>query len=474
MGLLNIFSTKDESKEIVNSTYFHEIQDAISLYGGYQDEILQRDINSVFMGSYDIFGERSAVMRHRMAINIIARIINKLAMVYSKAPTYTSPNTMDEIFKEFTPTFKTADRLSELCGMCWLNPYLKDGKFKLKAIPPHFIQPEYNEFNPDKLERLTVLSFTDTASQDRIIATVWTDETYHVYRGQEDVTDMVLASYGAEPNYNRENPYHIIPFIPFYAKRPIDGTNTANYREDLILAQRHLNVRLTDLFYLLHMQSFGQLVIKGMPTAAKKNFKIGMATPIMIDGNDPNSDAKFINPSAPIAEVWQVIQEILHFLAFTNGLSANWIGATVPSGEALKVVNSDLEEYRSDKQDEHKEAIMNLANLIEIIATVENIPNVTDEEFEIEFGSEEIYVDPIKEMQEWTGLIQNSVEKRIDWVKSRHPDLDDQAALQYINDAKEFEEVYNSTPVVETVPGSYTSETITSTDDTTQDQNTSK
>lgn len=408
-----------------------EYIDALSLYEGRQLDILKRDVFNQFRAQ-----EAEQLVKCALTFNITKRIVDKLAMLYKEEPSFTCDSNpiLPELLYGCNGSLKQADRVSELLGLCWIFPKWNpaDGVITLVAIPPDQIDTEYNQYDPSKLEKVTYISKITENGTVKTLKTVWTDTTFFIYKGKKDITDVVLAEMGLPPNPDRVNPYNVIPYVPFYSRTPLYGDTFGQFREDLITAQRTINLKLTDLMFLIKMQAGAQLVIEGTPDG---NIALGTGTPLVLPAEmNGKSSAYFLSPGAKITEVWNSIREIIHYLAFIHALGGNWTeGGSVPSGEALKVVNADLEEYREDKEDTHRKALRKLAAVAAVIAHKDgNQGNGQAKDFAVEFGGADIYTDPLIDIQAWEGYIRNGIKTRADWYQEQYPDAteaDAQAAI---------------------------------------------
>jgi hypothetical protein len=427
---------KSKWLDVSFNTRVSEWQTAIALYEGRQSDVLDWDLRQTFEAM-----EASQLAKQKLCFNVIKRIVDKTAMLYKEEPTYTcesNPQLVDAIGGNGGP-LKCGDRYSELCGIAWVHPRWDDEQQKVEfvVIPPDQVEPRFNPYN-FALEELTFFSYIQDGAHTQVLRTVWTDETFIILRESKDVTDEVLSAMGLPENPQRVNPYGVIPYAPMRPRIPLYGEPLGQYREDLVSAQRTLNLRLTDMQFLIKMQAGSQLVIEGKPEG---DFCIGLGKPLIIppeiDGGGGANSAYYLSPSARITEVWQGIVETVKHLSNLNGIPSNWFDGGIPaSGEALRLSLSDLTEYREDKQDSHTMFWRDFSKVCASVLKVDGKRgNGRADGFTVEFGAPEPYQSPEEAADEWERLIKAGVRQKWEWVADERG-LDEDEAKAFLAESQ--------------------------------------
>ena len=407
---------------------------ALSLYAGRHVGILAQDVALTFKPR-----EAEDLMRQPMIFNLLRRVIDKRAMLYKESPEFDCKcqPLVDAIDDDFASGLKQGDRISELCGLCWMGAVWDErgGKLFPLAVPPDQAVPVWSPIVPGRLDGLDIYTFSlDLDGRQNALRTSWTRDNFVIYKGVggggwKDATDEVLEAMGEAPNPDRVNPYGLIPYSPMRPTLTLYGDPMGNPDEALIWLQRTLNQKLTELQYLLKMQAHSQLVLTGN---WPDNITVGVGDPIVAQpaGDGSASTAEYISPSARISELWDTIRQLTQYAAFLNSIGGQWPdGGSIPSGEALKVLNSDLEELRKDKESAHRLFWRDYANVLEAVRAYGQGGSPSDvSDFQVSFGTEKVYEDPLALAQKWQAEIDLDLTTPWRVLMEMEPDLSEEDA----------------------------------------------
>jgi hypothetical protein len=390
---------------------------AINLLRGRQLDTLDADISAVYSAN-----NARLYRAQKMTFNIIGRVVDKLAMLYKQPPEVKGPDAFAALFTEdLTPVLRQADRVSEVCGIAWVGVDWDDQtkRLRLVCLPPDQVEPVWNG---DALEALSIYSRAikenGTKREEVILRTEWTPTSYRIYEDGEDKTAEWAPEASGFPGYG------VIPYVPMYPETPLTGEPDGVIRESLIQCQRTLNIKLTELMVLMSLQAGSQPVYRG--STPPKDLAVGVGNLVFLESglSGETPDFFFASPSANIEGCWETLQNLLQYLAFTHGLSGQWVIDTkAPSGVALQVNNADLEEYREAKQQVHKAFWSNLVAVASAVAGYSGGPTADPSEVTVLFASPKVYEDPMAVAQQWQLEVGALVRSRAEWALATHPEL---------------------------------------------------
>lgn len=411
---------------------------AITMYSGLQLPILAADIG-------EAFSTRAArqLMLQPITFNILAKVIDALAMLYKVEPSWeckSNPALIESFGGDFVATLKQADRLSELCGLCFVGVGWNEKKECLThtVVPPDQCEVVWNPYNPDIIDAMSIFSWaTGSHGEDMRYRVSWTPEEYGVFLNDNDITEEYLDAFRVETG--RANTYGVVPFATMRPRTPLVGDLWGTFREDLLWVNRTLNMKLCELSMLLKYQAGSQLVIRG-DLGTKGDIFVGTGVPLIIPqgGDGSATGAEFITPGARITEMWDTIRELLQMAAYIAHLGGQWAldGRPKESGIAQQVANQDLDEYRKDKEDSHNQFFSVYAPIMAKVAQAGgNIGTGTADDFKVEYGESRPFTDPKAEADTWVIKIQNNVARPEDWAMDLNPKLTTDAdAKKFIDD----------------------------------------
>lgn len=408
---------------------------AIRLYLGQQTQILKQ---CILQGFHENTAE--VLLKQPLPFNLTRRVIDKLAMVYLEAPTFecdSNSGLVEQLTEDLSGWLKQADRISDLCGLCWVGPEWDTRRMVLglTVISPDQVEPEWSDKGDGSLDALNFYSTVHNEKGNEVsLRTRWTPNERRIYEGDKDVTSV----WAEEPFKDGANPYGLIPFYPMRPRLPLIGDPAGSMREDLVRMNLTLNIKLTELMALLSLQAGGQPVFEG--SALPEGLALGLGQVVAVGESMSGTGGSrfyYAAPSADIAGCWNSIKEIIAYAGFVHGLGSSWADSdSAPSGEALKVINADLEEYRRDKWDAHRMFWWEFAQIAARVLYVNGAKGVRETalDFQVKFASPEVYRDPVLERDNWERDILNGIRSRVEWALAEHPEFegDEAAARAYV------------------------------------------
>lgn len=406
-----------------------EYATAIQLYQGQQLAILKQDIRERFhANTADIY------LKQPTPMNITARVVDKLGMMYKAFPTFAdAPEALaGQLTEDLGGWLKQADRISELCGICYVGPDWDEanGFMGITVIPPDVARPEWAD--DGTLSALSIYSSALNARGEKVtLRTEWTATTRKIFEGERDAT----ATYGGEWA-DGSNPYGVLPFAVMRPRLPLVGAPDGHIREDLIQIQRTLNLKLTELQALISLQAGSQPFWTGdtMPSSVALGLGQVFHVPSGVDGQ--GGRLEYASPNARIAEVWNTINELIKQVAFLHNLSGQW-GNLAPdvSGVALRIMNADLEEYRSDKEDAHRAFWFDFLAILPAFLSRHKVAMADLSGVRVEFCAPEVYSDPEVDQRVWAADVAAGIRSRLQWFMQFNEEYTEEAEAQAALDA---------------------------------------
>lgn len=402
---------------------------ALSLYEGQHEHFLREDIDNQYSNHFTRKQRRNSMFY----FNVLRKIIDGRARVYKAMPKFSGGSPLvSELLSDGScwGEMIQADRISELCDIC---PVLilptKDNRLSFECVPPDQAMIDWDPYNKNRIRRF--VSTTEAADAEggktSIYRDVWTRDAHRIYRDDLDVTDEVAEAQGLVPT-GGVNPWGEVPVV---IMRPrVAGSNNpwGQVRQDLIRAQRQLNVKLTDLNYLIKLY-YSQVVIEGDPKKLG-DFQVGADRPLILkqelEGKSPT--AKYLTPEVEIGAIWDTIKQLIQYLAFNEGLAALWDqgGTASTSGESRKVANADMQEIRESKRPAHLRFWQDAERMAHVVLGLGE-PDPSDR-IKVEFGDVGVYRDAEEERAAWLEEIKAGISTRAQWYQETHAGTSDEDA----------------------------------------------
>lgn len=294
-------------------------------------------------------GESGSSSFRTVFINIVKKIVDKRATVYKRAPKRTfegwDQTKGEELYRQLgaNVVFKKANAMTALFKTSALQIVWneKRGQARLCIVTPNVLDVEHDGF-PEDPSRVIVTH--PNAKQELVTYSDWTADGYSLkdWRGYPKAV---------EGNSGNVNPYGVLPFVPLFDRIPeseffLDGG------DDIIVAQRALNVALANIWRATEWQALGQPVITGVTDqdvfSGKYNVtEVGPNRNITLP---VGGTFDFKSPQPNVEAMLLALEFLIKQTAVANNLAANVfeLDSKAESGAAKIAESRDLIEARAD------------------------------------------------------------------------------------------------------------------------------
>ena len=268
--------------------------------------------------------------------NITKKFINKMSRIYTIGADRNVNKKYDNISVLKDAKMKHIERMTRLIGSIAVRIMFVDDEMPhFDYQPIYYFHPFFGD-DPFKPTGLTypLMNYTDDPlNVDKLQYIHWNDMEYVIFDENGNILDK------------KEHGYDCLPFAFTHREHQCDSffVEGAN---DIVNANEHINITMTEMQLGLRFQMFGQPVVSGADLANRQRFGSDV---ILELPSDAEYDIK--SPSGDIEKVIENVKFQMELVAQNNHLSVQFAqdGGETPSGIALKI--KDLESFE-DYQDD--------------------------------------------------------------------------------------------------------------------------
>lgn len=319
----------------------------------------------------------------------------------------------------------------------------------------NFSQPLYQR---DGREQIIANSPRDTGSQKRNY--VWWTATHHF---TTDDKGNIIPSLSPE---DRLNPIKELPIVNFSTDQ--DGEFWAQGGDDLVNGTKLVNLKLTDMESILHMQGWGQLCITGQ-NLGKQEFAVGPQTALMLEtGKDAEvpTDAKILASDPHTDSHLKSTEVYVALLLTTNNLSvksvatnleasslASAIAKMVDEAEVMDDVSDDQEYYAGkEKEIFHKASLWIEAYKPSqtLITKLQDVAPIPADSIHVKYNNVEQVVTEADKLANLKIRKELGIDTMVDLVKRDNPQMTDAEAEEKLK--KIMEEKQKLSPEADPKP----------------------
>ncbi len=362
-----------------------------------------------------LFSDPSSMVK--VCLNITRKIIHNMSELY-REPALRAVEGTDsdkELYAEIVESMaldvklKQASRYCKLLKTILIRPVWRGNGLDLDVLTPNILDVEVGD-TPEELLQVLITDYGQSDKVEEVEYSLWTPETWTRmdYRGRE------IESV--------DNPYGILPFLPVFSYPPPSSSFWLTGGDDLVSLQEAVNLKLTDLLYLLSTQSWGVGFVKSGQGGGSLKVDPGSLVEL-----PENGEIGFANQQARIEEVVGAIDKLIKWACVSHGLSAASMSTdpTEASGLSKLMDTRELKEVRAEDVGLWRSYEKRLFGLIRTVWNAHSPSRKLSESatLKIDFADPRPEVDPKSQSEAWRSLLDMGVISQIDIAMDRNPDL---------------------------------------------------
>ena len=268
--------------------------------------------------------------------NITKKFINKMSRIYTVGADRNVNNKYMDLTVLKDSKMKHIERMTRLIGSIATRIMYVDGEMPYFDYQPIFyFHPFFDEdpFRPVAITYPLMHHTNDASNDDNTQYIHWNDTEYIIFDEEGQVLDQ------------REHGLGVLPFVFTHREHQCDDFYVEG-ANDIINANEHINITMTEMQLGLRFQMFGQPVVSGADLGNRQRFGSDV---ILELPSEANYDIK--SPAGDIIKVIENVKFQMELVAQNNHLFVQFAqdGGETPSGIALKI--KDLERFE-DYQDD--------------------------------------------------------------------------------------------------------------------------
>jgi hypothetical protein len=304
----------------------------LNFYHDSQLERLEEQLN-------ELFSDPSSMVK--VTLNIVKKVVNNLAQVYREPPVRILENATkkdqelySKILKEsaFDIKMKQASRYCKLLKTILIRPtYVRD-RIDLQILTGNLLDVVCGD-TPEILKKVLVTNYGTSDKIEDVTYSLWTEDSWTRLDYRGNVLEQEI------------NPYLVLPFLPVFSYFPPSSAFWLPGGADIISMQEAINIKLTDLIYLIQNQSYGVGFLKSSQSGGSLKVDPGSLVEL-----GENGEIGFVSQKAEIQAVVAAIDKLIKWACVSNGLSASSMSTEPKTQSGLSKIqdSKELAEMRTD------------------------------------------------------------------------------------------------------------------------------
>ena len=269
--------------------------------------------------------------------NITKKFINKMSRIYTVGADRNVSQQYTDLTMLKDTKMKHIERMTRLIGSIAVRIKFSEyeGKNYFDYQPIYYFHPFFGEdpFVPVAITYPLMQNVEDASSSEEMQYIHWNDTNYTIFN--EDGAILMQEDHNLG----------VLPFVFTHREHQCDSFYVEG-ANDIMNANEHINMTMTEMQLGLRFQMFGQPVVSGADLGSRQRFGSDV---ILELPNEAEYDIK--SPAGDIEKVIENVKFQMELVAQNNHLFVQFAqdGGETPSGIALKI--KDLERFE-DYQDD--------------------------------------------------------------------------------------------------------------------------
>ena len=268
--------------------------------------------------------------------NITRKFINKMSRIYTIGANRNVNNRYDQLTLLKSARMKHIERMTRLCGTIATRVVLNEVDTPyFDYRPVYFFHAFFGDdpFVPTSITYPIIQAVEDSSRVGKMEYAYWDSQKYMHLDEDGNVLNEIPHDYG------------VLPFVFTHRENQTDSFYVEG-ANDIINANEHINIAMTEMQLGLRFQMFGQPVMTGAEMG--NNQRTGADVTLELP---EGSTYQIVAPQGNVQGVIENVKFLVELVAQNNHLWVQWSeqGGEVPSGISLMIKDLErTEDYQDD------------------------------------------------------------------------------------------------------------------------------
>ena len=270
--------------------------------------------------------------------NIVKKFVNRMSKIY----TIGAKRNVNDKYLELTSVknarMKQMERMTRLLGTCATYVMYDEMEQRFEYRPIYYFEPYFgdNPYKPEAIVYPMMHGHADLSDTSDLMYAYWDKEICLKFDENGNILEEIKHNLG------------VLPFVFTHREEQLDSFFVEG-ASDLVSANEHINITMTEMQLGLRFQMFGQPVVTGL-ISDNSNVRAGSDEILTLP---EGSNYNIVSPQGNVRDVIENIKWQIELVALNNHLFVTFAqsGGEVPSGISLMIKDLERhEDFIDDKE----------------------------------------------------------------------------------------------------------------------------
>ena len=270
--------------------------------------------------------------------NIVKKFVNRMSKIY----TIGAKRNVNDRYLDLTSVknarMKQMERMTRLLGTTATYVMYDEEQERFEYRPIYYFEPYFgdNPYKPEAIVYPMMHGHADISDTTELMYAYWDKEIHIKFDDNGNVLEEIQHNLG------------VLPFVFTHREEQLDSFFVEG-AADLVSANEHINITMTEMQLGLRFQMFGQPVVTGL-ISDNANVRAGSDEILTLP---EGSNYNIVSPQGNVLDVIENIKWQIELVALNNHLFVTFAqsGGEVPSGISLMIKDLERhEDFIDDKE----------------------------------------------------------------------------------------------------------------------------
>ncbi len=308
--------------------------------------------------------------------NIVKKFVNRMSKIY----TIGAKRNVNDKYLELTTVknarMKQMERMTRLLGSTATYVMYDELEERFEYRPIYYFEPYFgdNPYKPEAIVYPMMHGHADLSDTDELMYAYWDSELHLKFNENGDILEEVQHNLG------------VLPFVFTHREEQLDSFFVEG-ASDLVSANEHINITMTEMQLGLRFQMFGQPVVTGL-ISDNSNVRAGSDEILTLP---EGSSYDIVSPQGDVRSVIENIKWQIELVALNNHLFVTFAqsGGEVPSGISLMIKDLERHEDFIDDKELYRQYEKDFYRVEYALSQINNLGLPEVSQFNVDFSEVE-------------------------------------------------------------------------------------
>ena len=308
--------------------------------------------------------------------NIVKKFVNRMSKIYTIGAKRNVSDKYTELTTVKNARMKQMERMTRLLGTCATYVMYDEELERFEYRPIYYFEPYFgdNPYKPESIVYPMMNGHADISDTSELMYAYWDKDVCIKFDDNGNILEEVQHNLG------------VLPFVFSHREEQLDSFFVEG-ATDLVSANEHINITMTEMQLGLRFQMFGQPVVTGL-VSDNANVRAGSDEILTLP---EGSNYNIVSPGGNVLDVIENIKWQIELVALNNHLFVTFAqsGGEVPSGISLMIKDLERHEDFIDDKELYRQYENDFYKIEYALSEMNSLGLPSQKEFKVDFSEVE-------------------------------------------------------------------------------------